>query len=45
MVLKSAQERNSMLEKRLQSIIVEANSEITLLQEKIRNLESGEDNF
>ncbi|CAO1616458.1 unnamed protein product [Parajaminaea phylloscopi] len=41
MVLKASQERNSMLEKRLQTMIVEANCEITLLQEKIQTLESG----
>lgn len=41
MVLKSAQDRNALLEKRIQTIIVEANAEITLLQQKSANLESG----
>lgn len=41
MVLKSAQERNAALEKRVQSIIVEANGEISLLQQKTISLEKG----
>lgn len=41
MVLKSAQDRNALLEKRIQTIIVEANAEITLLQQKSANLENG----
>lgn len=41
MVLKSAQERNSVLDKRLQSIIIEANGEINLLKGKVASLDKG----
>lgn len=42
MILKSAQERNSVLEKRMQSLIVEANGEINILKQKNASLDKGE---
>lgn len=42
MVLKSAQDRVSALEQRHQALLVQANGEISLLQQKVTSLEKGE---
>lgn len=43
MVLKSAQDRVLALEQRHQALLVQANGEINLLQQKVTSLEKGED--
>lgn len=45
MLVKSAQEKTSQCEKRLQKTILEANGEITLLQRKADTLENGQSHW